>query len=240
VALAGEHAPLDRSMWMALTTRHRHFAQGDDRARRYPPQIGPLAAIADTSAESLASLKRVLATGDPIFLTGVEEAMLPGGIEVIGRMQVDQMVAARDIAPDSTARHLPLGEADAPEMLALAQMTKPGPFEARTHELGRFIGIRVNGQLAAMAGERMHLDGYREVSAVCCHPDHRGHGYARDLMVDVMHAIFARGERPFLHVLSDNHPAIALYDKLGFVRRMSFELLVLRDAVVQRRQSDAL
>jgi predicted GNAT family acetyltransferase len=115
-------------------------------------------------------------------------------------------------------------DADAAEMLALATLTKPGPFFARTHQLGRFIGVRDNGVLVAMAGERLKTPGYTEVSAVCTHPDHRGRGYAAALMRQVMGGIVARGETPFLHSYAANTGAIRLYESLGF--RFSRELVM--------------
>ena len=113
-------------------------------------------------------------------------------------------------------------------MLALVELTQPGPFGPRGAELGRFLGVRVGERLAAMAGERLHLSGWTEVSAVCTDPASRGRGYARDLIVAVVNAIAARGETAFLHVFDDNHPAIALYDKLGFTVRAHLRLNVLR------------
>jgi predicted GNAT family acetyltransferase len=126
---------------------------------------------------------------------------------------------------------LPLGDADAPEMLALAQLTQPGPFLARTHVMGRFIGIRVQGRLAAMAGERMHVPGHTELSGVCTHPDFRGRGFARRLSSVVCAGIEARGETPFLHAWKNNHSAIALYEKLGFRWRTDVNVAVLERAI---------
>jgi predicted GNAT family acetyltransferase len=112
-----------------------------------------------------------------------------------------------------------LGEADAAEMLALATLTKPGPFFERTHELGDFVGVKVDGRLAAMAGERLKVPGYTEVSGVCAHPEHRGRGYAAALMERVAAGIRARGETPILHTYADNAGAIALYERLGYRTR---------------------
>ena len=123
---------------------------------------------------------------------------------------------------------LQLGPADVKEMRALVERTKPGPFFARSQELGNFIGVRVDGTLAAMAGERMHLDGYTEISAVCTDPAFRGQGHARDLLVCLADAIIERGELPFLHVLDDYLAAIALYKKLGFEIRSAMRLTVVR------------
>ena len=49
-------------------------------------------------------------------------------------------------------------------------MTAPGPWFHRTPELGRFVGFEEDGRLVAMAGERMHVPGDTEISAVCGHP----------------------------------------------------------------------
>ncbi|MEI9852841.1 MAG: GNAT family N-acetyltransferase [Sphingomonas sp.] len=122
---------------------------------------------------------------------------------------------------------MPLGDADAPEMLALATLTEPGPFHAHTHSLGDFVGIRVGGRLAAMAGERMKLPGFTEVSAVCTHPDFRGRGYAGALMRVVIGGILARGETPILHSYATNRHAIALYESLGFRTRAELVFTVL-------------
>ena len=120
-----------------------------------------------------------------------------------------------------------LQEADAAEMLALAELTRPGPYRLGSHRFGRFIGVREQGRLIAMAGERMRMPGMAEVSAVCTHPDHRGHGYAGALMRIVAERILARGERPMLHSYADNAGAIALYRSLGFVEHQTVWLTTL-------------
>lgn len=113
-------------------------------------------------------------------------------------------------------------------MIALVELTKPGPFSSRTHELGTFLGIRIDGQLVAMTGERMKPGNYTEMTAVCVHPSHRGRGYAQALLGEVARGIVARGEIPFLHVFSHNESAIALYRKQGMEIRRRLHVTVLR------------
>jgi predicted GNAT family acetyltransferase len=112
-------------------------------------------------------------------------------------------------------------------MVELTKLTKPGPFTLRTHELGTFLGIRIDGQLVAMAGERMKPANYTEITAVCVHPAHRGRGYAQTLLGAVARQISARGEIPFLHVFSDNDSAIALYRRQGMEIRRRLCVTVL-------------
>src|ERR1700675_1159905 len=123
--------------------------------------------------------------------------------------------SARSPALRSKPEFIPLTQSDVPEMLALTKLTKPGPFGARTHEMGDYFGIRTAGALAAMAGERLRLPGYTEISAVCTHPDHVGHGYASALMSMLMDRICSRGELPFLHVRPENARAIQVSQRLG-------------------------
>ena len=127
--------------------------------------------------------------------------------------------------PEADVALEPLGAADVADMLALVELAQPGPFRTRTIELGRFVGLREQGRLVAMAGERMWIDGFREVSAICTHPDVRGRGHARALTACVVNRMLARGETPFLHVLSANEAAIELYRTLGFAHRAEFFLL---------------
>jgi predicted GNAT family acetyltransferase len=130
--------------------------------------------------------------------------------------------------PVDSPRFVELSAPESPEMVALAELTRPGPFGRRTHELGRYIGIRHAGALAAMAGEHLRLPGFTEVSAVCTHPEHVGRGYARLLMTELMRCILQRGERPFLHVRNDNTYAIELYRRLGFRERVQLYYAVMR------------
>jgi len=227
--------PLDNVIWSALTSQHSSIAQGDELARRYPVEIARFAAMRDTSATSFASLTRLpLIPGDQLALFTVDELVgelaPPAPFEIVLKKTLEQMAGPTTRGfVDRTLSSLiePLGAADADEMMALVELTKPGPFALRTHELGRYIGIRDNGKLVAMAGERMRLDGYTEISAVCAHPDYRGRGYPYALIAALANAILERGDVPFLHVFSDNQSAIALYEKLGFTFRKTLQLTVL-------------
>jgi predicted GNAT family acetyltransferase len=138
------------------------------------------------------------------------------------------MLAERIAPAKAPFEVVALQEADAPQMLALATLTRPGPFSSATHRLGDFIGVKQDGVLVAMAGERMKPDGYTEVSGVCTHPDHRGQGYASGLMAIVARRILDRGETPFLHAYATNTGAIQLYEGLGFIIRRTVILTVLK------------
>lgn len=220
---------LDRPVWNSLSTRHRAFSVGGDRARRFAPDIGPLAGARDDEPESLAALAELVPDDGVLLLLQVAPIAIPDGVVATNTFPAVQMVLDHRIEVDDESRIEPLTANDAPAMLALATLTKPGPFAARTHALGSFFGIKENGVLLAMAGERMKHDGYTEVSAVCTHPDARGRGFARSLSAYVARRIVARGETAFLQAWSSNTPAIKLYESLGFRHRR--ELLV---ASVQR------
>ena len=219
--------PLDRPVWNALTSRQAKLARGDACAWRLDSAYGPFAAAADDTPASLVALARLVLPDDPLWLVEAEAMRLPPGVTVARRAALNQMVAPV-IAPASPAFAIVrLSEADATDMLALATLTEPGPFRSRTHALGDFVGVKIDGRLVAMAGERMKPTGFTEVSGVCTHPDFRGRGYAGGLMRAVAERILARGETPFLHVYPHNEGAIALYEALGFRLRRAVTMTIL-------------
>lgn len=219
--------PLDRPIWHALSTRTSHLAVGRGRALRFAPDVGPLAAARDDTPESLQDLSDLVAEHGSVVLLQVGESPLPP--RTVAEMTAPgvQMVAQSLVPIEPAGRVERLTDADAPEMLALATLTKPGPFKARTHQLGGFWGIKENGKLVAMAGERMKLDGFTEVSGVCTHPDVRGRGYAGLLSRTVATQIQNRGETPMLHAFASNTAAIGLYESLGFVLRCHVTVTML-------------
>jgi predicted GNAT family acetyltransferase len=222
--------PLDRPVWSALTTRQAYLASGNDLALRIDPEVGLFAASADRSPESLGALAALTPDEGVIGLVELDQPPIPAGTALVSSALCHQMVAHGIAARAAHFPIVPLTDADAPEMLALATLTRPGPFFKRTHQLGDFFGAKVDGRLVAMAGERMKPEGFTEVSGVCTHPDHRGKGYAAALMAHVATRILARGETPFLHAYSDNTGAIGLYERMGFALRRQIILTLLRRA----------
>jgi ribosomal protein S18 acetylase RimI-like enzyme len=225
--------PLDNVIWNALTTRQAKFAESFGQARRFMPEVTALGAFREPTSEGYESLAGLLGSRGTIalFLDAPYEER--DGWDLVADAPLLQMVCENGSAPrpSQVAADLEvveLGDADSPEMIELTALTKPGPFGKRTHELGTYLGIRRKGKLIAMTGERMKVPGWTEVSAVCTHPEHTGHGYARILMTAVMRRIRNRGETPFLHVREDNVRAIELYQRLGFSRRMRLHFAVLR------------
>jgi GNAT superfamily N-acetyltransferase len=283
---------LENPIWNSLRTDHAHLAEGDDCARRYPHEIGPLSGIPDQSEASFNSL-RVLAGNRPIGLFSLDPIRPSGNWTTVRSGRLIQMVRTATassnpvptpdhkpvsvppdtstsptspqpstgptspgpVAPSSHAggsnpshHHaavatldppcalsisLPAGysfrqltPSDAPAMVALAELTEPGPFRLRTIELGNFYGIFHGDRLVAMAGKRMHLPGFTEVSGVCTHPDFRGRGYAGALIQIVLNEIEEAERTPFLHAWHDN-PAQRLYESLGFTRSNSLNLAIL-------------
>lgn len=217
---------LDRPVWASL--QHQpHWALGDERARRFRADINRFAAARDDQPESLAALAALVQPDDDaVFLAQASSIVVPPGLVAVKQALGVQMLATRPLEADEGAEVL--GDGDAAEMLALATLTEPGPFLPRTHTMGRFVGIRIGGRLAAMAGERMRFPGHTEVSGVCTHPDFRGRGLARRLSAAVTADIQRRGEQAFLHAWTTNTVAIALYEDLGFVTRATVNIAVLK------------
>ena len=219
---------LDRPIWNALATRHAELAEGGALARRYDPSIVPFAAARDDSRESLAALAALPRPGEFMALAEPDAVAPPPGFVVVRAGPAVQMTLARAPDPVADARIERLTETDAAEMLALAGLTQPGPFTLRAQALGDFFGVRIDGRLAAMAGERMKQEGYAELSGVCAHPDFRGRGLARLLSVFVARRILARGETPYLHAWADNVAAIGLYDSIGFQTRTMLNFAIIQ------------
>ena len=220
--------PLENVIWRALTTSQAKFAEASDLARRFPTDITALAAVSSLTAEGYESLASLPSAKTPsaLFLESPQEP--PAGWRVVESTPLLQMAHENGTRQAKKLDFIELTAADAPEMLALAKLTKPGPFGLRTHELGDYIGICDSGKLVAMAGERLRIPGYTEVSAVCTHPDYLGHGYATALMAVLMERIQDRGEIPFLHVRPGNLRAVELYKRLGFTDRRLLHLSVIQ------------
>jgi predicted GNAT family acetyltransferase len=221
---------LDRPIWHALTTRHAALAEGNRLAKRYLPSVHPFACSRDESAESLASLAEIAAPGETLILLQRDEIVCPPGLTVVNAADAVQMIAERHMPPVEDQRVERLGKTDGAAMLELAMLTKPGPFTMRAQELGDFWGIKANGRLIAMAGERLKQEGLTELSGVCTHPDSRGQGLGRLLTLYVAGKIFAKGEQPYLHTYANNATAIGLYESLGFKLRTRMNV-----ALVERR-----
>jgi predicted GNAT family acetyltransferase len=219
---------LDRPVWASLT-HAPHLAEGGDLAKRFRRDVNVFASARDDSVASLAALRELVLEDETVFVLQVPAIRVPQGLVAARAAQGVQMLATRPIASQAgDSAIVELGRDDAPEMLALARLTEPGPFLARTDTMGRFIGVRINGRLAAMAGERMRFPGFTEVSGVCTHPDFRGQGLARRLSSVVASGIQQRGEQPFLHAWKTNEAAIALYESLGFKVRAVVQVAVFK------------
>jgi ribosomal protein S18 acetylase RimI-like enzyme len=220
--------PLDRPIWSALTTRQSDLAEGGTRALRFPPAIGPFADLVDLSPQSFAELGALMSGSEISVLFTPDALTAPDNFKILLADTGEQMTGTPAESALSGVEIVTLGAADVPEMMALVELTKPGPFGLRTHELGTFLGIRIGGQLVAMTGERMKPGNYTEMTAVCVHPSHRGRGYAQALLGAVASQIVARDEIPILHVFTNNESAIALYRRQGMEIRRRLHVTVLQ------------
>lgn len=218
--------PLDHPVWTALTSLQAPLAEGDALARRYPADIVPFAATRDDGPEACHALAALVAPGESVVFLQGHDVALPEQLSALSTAEGVQMLAALPLPPVEDARIQPLTAADATEMLELAALTRPGPFSLKAQRLGRFWGIRIDGRLAAMAGERMRQPGFTELSGVCTHPERRGHGLGRTLSLHVAARIVARGDTPYLHAYAGNGAAIGLYESIGFRLRRPMKVVV--------------
>ncbi|WP_324188675.1 GNAT family N-acetyltransferase [Nocardia flavorosea] len=212
---------LDDPVGESLRGQHAHLGRWTGRAGIYLPEVASFAAVGiEPDEQAWADLARLVGRGELADMFSCP-ARPPADWEPVFALDGRQMVgpASAPEQPGSGAEVVGLGTENVPEMLDLVARTQPGPFRARTHELGTYLGIRAHGRLVAMAGERLRPPGWTEISAVCTAPEARGNGYAARLIGELVTRIVARGERPFLHVVETNTGAIGLYEKLGFHTR---------------------
>jgi len=222
-----EH-PLDRPAWSTLTTDHARFSRGGALARRFEPDNIPFVGIGADDEQSLHAASALMLPGETLYVVQQGPIGELPGTETLAGAKVVQMLCEQSIAAlphDGIER---LSAADAADMLALATLTKPGPFSLRAGELGEFWGVRIDGRLAAMAGTRFVTGKFTELSGVCTHPDFQGRGLGRKLSVFVARRFIDRGKVPFLHAFDTNQAAIGLYESIGFRIRTKLNVKVVR------------
>lgn len=221
-------AVLDDPFGCALRGRHARFARAHGSAIAYRRDVSVFYAHPrELTGDDYADLATLAGPGGTVGLRG-RSTPLPTGWDALETFEL-VLYTGEAVEPAADPEFVALTGDDVPEMTALVDLTRPGPFLPRTIELGDYLGYRDpgTGRLLAMAGERAKPDGWTEISAVCTHPDARGRGLARRLIAAVADGIVARGDLPFLHTTADN-PARALYESMGFVHRATVPLEIVR------------
>ena len=215
---------LDNPAWSSLSGAHRCLAEGNEHVLRYPADVSPFVGVRDWEhPEVWDAILDVFGHGAEVSVSHAEPVLPEGWTPVFSNPGV-QLVQTDRLVPRPEPEAVELGAADSAEMLALVERTRPGPFHRRTHEMGRYVGIRREGRLIAMACERLHPAGWTEISAAAVDEQHRRQGLASRLVLDVAFHIQQRGDRALLHASAGNTAAIAGYEKLGFAlrRRLTF------------------
>jgi len=219
--------PLDNPVWYSLITAQSAIALGTAQARRYPSEIAPFVAVDERDPDESAALSLV-DPDEPVYFVAVAPPF-SSSWTVTYQKSIVQMVCDKAVAfPKPVSEVTTLSAANLDDILALTGLVYPEFFRPGTLALGTYLGIYQQGRLAAMAGERMRIDGYGEISAVCTHPDFSGRGYAAQLLTQLVNATFERGSIPFLHVGQHNERALSLYERLGFRRRIDLGLWSVR------------
>ena len=227
---------LRNPVWAALTGPQAHLAEVHGRARCFPRDLSPFVALPDDDPAGWDDLATLVAAGEvrvladlapPTASAAWEPVQQFDGVQLVGGEAADGGDPAAELA--AAGWHVVrLGTADAPDMLDLVRRTEPGPFGPRTVDFGGFVGVRVDGALVAMAGRRLRVPGWTEVSGVCTAPEVRGRGLGGLLTRLVTAEIRALGDRPFLHAVAANRAAVRLYESLGFTLRRELPFTVVR------------
>ncbi|SDE44168.1 FR47-like protein [Dyadobacter soli] len=220
---------LDNPAWHALRTHNRALGHVHESSAYFLPEVSPFAAVEGPALDGLPALHEAIPFDHNVIFVSNENVEVPAPWQVLAAVPGYQMLYNGPANPVSDGPvTIPLTTEHVPEMLALTSLTAPGPFSIGTIRFGHYEGIFDNARLVAMAGQRMHPEGYAEISAVCTHPDHLGKGYARHLLLRQVNRIQQAGEQPFLHVRADNARAIGVYESLGFVIRTQIFYYVLK------------
>ncbi|HTH81291.1 MAG TPA: GNAT family N-acetyltransferase [Mucilaginibacter sp.] len=220
---------LNNPGWNALISGNKNFANGGDGAKYFDKDVAPFVGLKDNSAEDFNELHELTQPGEVAIHISPAERDIPGNWKVLNCVKGLQMIYEGPTAPDhDAARITPLTIYHVPQMLALTKLTQPGPFLQRTIEFGHYTGIFDDDRLVAMAGQRLHIFNYAEISAVCTHPDYLGRGYAKQLLLHQATRIIAEGNIPFLHLREDNERAFKVYQSLGFKTRCNIWFYVMQ------------
>lgn len=221
---------LDNPSWFSLTSRHAHFALGTDLVKAYPSDVSIVTALADHSDAAFADFERLVKADETILLFEANPPHIPGWL-IQESFHLNQMVCQQRVPqPKLSVDVVHLNASNVPEIMQLIEATHPLPFSPRTIELGHFIGIRQQGQLVAMAGERSWMPGYHEIATLCTHPDWQGRGYARMLSSILINEIWDDNETPFLHFRPENEAAKHLYERLNFRTRCLMTGYIIRQS----------
>ena len=227
-----EHV-LDNPIYYALTSGHSHLAKGINEVKYHAEDITAFAGLKDNSQENLNTLYQISPAESLFVFFAKIPVEIPAQWKLLTQIDMFQFIfRGKDIPTNGTNDITDLDLAHVAEMTDLVELTKPGPFLAKTIELSNYTGIFTEGKLAAMAGHRFFPNPYREVSAVCTHPDHLGKGYAFKILQEQIKRILLRSEIPFLHVRNDNEGAIKLYQKLGFEIRTDMIAYVIKKEAI--------
>lgn len=224
--------PLDNPIYHALKTNHQHFSEGTENVRFYNREVAHFAGMKDYSEKDFDELFKYAGLEGVFIIFSPFEIEIPEKWKLIRKIDMYQFVYEKETIPEkiNEVELVDLNETHINEMIALVELTKPGPFLTKTIDLSNYTGVFKDGKLVAMAGHRFHPNDYIEVSAVCTHPDHLGNGYAYEVIREQVKRILAKSQIPFLHVRNDNIGAVKLYQKLGFKIRMDMKAYVIYKA----------
>ena len=215
----------DNPFWNSLLTTHQSFAIGTDHIKKFPEDILPFMGLESDHGKLLEEIQPFFNANEEAFVkAGIKS--IPGNWTIVNRISCIQMICNQlpSVLPKYSEKIEKLGPGDFDELFRLVNLVQPGFLKERTYLLGDYYGIRKNGKLVATAGERLKMDGFIELSAVCTLPDHTGKGYAQQLMGKVCKGIFEKGQVPILHVLDSNERAIRLYEMFNFRQADGFSV----------------
>jgi ribosomal protein S18 acetylase RimI-like enzyme len=214
---------LDNPFWASLRSRHRDLARCVGDVARYPANYAPFLGVANAGVDAAAALATLVEAGETTLLLGVAPRLPDDGWRLVSEGPLAQMICTAPIPLVDGPPVVELNDAHRADALALTALVYPHYFRPRTMDLGRYFGIYRDGRLAAMIGERLGMEAYQEISAVCTHPDFTGHGYARRLVALLSNDNLERGRTPFLHVSHANHRALQLYERIGYRHRRDID-----------------